>query len=56
MVVGGAVLTTLTSSVLSEENGLWLLLVIMLVSAGLGLASALYVRWIDLREGPPGAA
>ncbi|MBR9843648.1 MAG: multidrug effflux MFS transporter, partial [Rhodobacteraceae bacterium] len=56
MVLGGAVLTTLTTSVLTEENGVWLLLVIMLVSAVLGLLMAFYVRWIDLREGPPAAA
>ena len=53
MVVGGAVLTTLTTSVLTEENGVWLLLAIMLVSAVFGLLAAFYVRWIDLREGPP---
>ncbi|MCW8842452.1 MAG: multidrug effflux MFS transporter [Rhodobacteraceae bacterium] len=53
MVVGGAVLTTLTTSVLTQENGVWLLLAIMLVSAVLGLLAALYVRWIDMREGVP---
>ncbi|WP_243612522.1 multidrug effflux MFS transporter [Shimia aestuarii] len=55
MVVGGAALTTLTTSVLTEANGLWLLLAIMLGSALLGLAASLYVRRIDLREGPPRA-
>ncbi len=34
-------------------NGVWLLLAIMLVSAVLGLLAALYVRWIDMREGVP---
>lgn len=51
MVAGGAVLTSITGSVLTPENGAWLLLVIMLVSAFLGLLAAYYVRWIDIHEG-----
>ncbi|MCP9480368.1 multidrug effflux MFS transporter [Shimia sp. CNT1-13L.2] len=51
MVAGGALLTMLTGAVLSPENGVELLLWIMLASAGGGLLAALYVRRIDLREG-----
>ena len=53
MVAGGAVLTSLTSALISPANGAWLLLAIMLASAAAGLWAALYVHRIDLREGVP---
>ncbi|SEO88779.1 drug resistance transporter, Bcr/CflA subfamily [Salinihabitans flavidus] len=50
-VAGGAAFSTLAGTVLTPGNGIWLLLAIMLGSAGAGLVSALYVAWIDRREG-----
>ena len=52
-VVGGALLTTLASVTTGGENGAEILLALMLVISILGLVSALYVRRIDIREGPP---
>ncbi|MBU2942213.1 multidrug effflux MFS transporter [Shimia thalassica] len=52
MVAGGAVLTSVTGTVLTPDNGAWLLLAIMFGSAGAGLITAVYVHRIDLREGP----
>ena len=51
MVGGGAVMTSITGTMLTPQNGAWLLLAIMLVSSFLGLLAAYYVRRIDLREG-----
>lgn len=51
MVGGGAVMTSITGTMLTPQNGAWLLLTIMLVSSFLGLLAAYYVRRIDLREG-----
>lgn len=52
-VAGGAVLTTLAGAFAGGDNGAVVLLVLMLVTTLCGLASALYVRQVDLREGPP---
>ncbi len=48
---GGAVLTSITGAMVTEENGAYVLLGMMLFSSLLALAAALYVRWIDRREG-----
>lgn len=50
-VAGGALLTTLTGAVLTEENGGAVLLALILATASLSLFAAFYVRWIDQREG-----
>jgi len=49
---GGAVLTSVTTTILTEENGASTLLGMMLASSTLALLAALYVWFIDLREGP----
>lgn len=53
MVIGGAIITWGTAALLTEENAAFGVLGMMLLSATCGLLSALYVRHIDLREGPP---
>ncbi len=55
MVMGGALITWATAALLTDSNAAYGVLGMMLVSAGGGLAAALYVRRIDLREGPPDA-
>ena len=50
---GGAVLASVTGSLLTEENGAYPLLGMMLFSSAMGLVAALYVLWIDRTEGPP---
>ena len=47
----GAVVTTLTGSVLTAQNGAEMLVGILLGTAVVGLLSALYVRMLDMREG-----
>ncbi len=48
---GGAVLTSVTGAIVTEENGAHALLGMMLFSSSMALAAALYVLWIDRREG-----
>lgn len=48
-VTGGAVLTTLTGALVTAENGTFLLLSLMFTSSFLGLASALWARWLSSR-------
>jgi predicted MFS family arabinose efflux permease len=55
IVGGGAVMSLLTGALLTAENGAYPLLAVMLFSSFLGLLAALYVRWIDRREGTVGA-
>lgn len=47
---GGALLTSVTGAVLTEQNGAYTLLGIMLLASLLALAAALYVLKIDRRE------
>jgi len=51
MVGGGAVMSSLTGAVMTEENGAYALLGMMLFSSLLSLAAALYVFCIDRSEG-----
>ena len=51
MVGGGAVLTSITGAVVTEESGAYALLGMMLFASMTALAAALWVRWIDWREG-----
>ncbi len=50
-VAGGAVITSITGVILTEANGAYALLGMMLFCSAMGLAAALYVLWIDRREG-----
>ncbi|WP_375689702.1 multidrug effflux MFS transporter [Pseudooceanicola sp. LIPI14-2-Ac024] len=51
LIVGmGAVTTTLTGMLVTEANGLWLVPALMVAASVLGLAAALYVRHINLKE------
>ncbi|MHA1152528.1 MAG: multidrug effflux MFS transporter [Alphaproteobacteria bacterium] len=47
---GGAVLTSVTGAIVTEENGAHALLGMMLFSSLMALVAALYVLWIDRRE------
>jgi len=49
-VAGGAVMSAITGAVLTVENAASALLGMMLLASLLGLAAALYVRWLDRRE------
>ncbi len=49
-VAGGAVMSALTGAILTDQNAAFALLGMMLLSASLGLAAALYVLWVDRRE------
>lgn len=44
---GGAVLSSITGAILTEENGAYALLGVMLFSSAMALVAALYVRGID---------
>ncbi len=48
---GGAVLSSITGAILTEENGAYALLGMMLFSSLMALVAALYVLRIDRREG-----
>ena len=48
----GAVVTTLTGLLLTPENGAWMLVLILLGMALIGLLAGWYVRVLDAREGP----
>jgi len=48
----GAVVTTLTGLLLTPENGAWMLVLILLGMALIGLMAGWYVRVLDAREGP----
>lgn len=50
-VAGGAVLTSITGAVLTEDNAAYALFSMMLFCSAMALLAALYVLWIDLREG-----
>ncbi|MGI9499728.1 MAG: MFS transporter, partial [Geminicoccaceae bacterium] len=47
---GGALLMTITGTILTEENAAHAVLGMMLLCAFIGLIAALYVRWIDRDE------
>jgi len=49
----GAVVTTVTGASLTAENGAWMLVGILLVTAVIGLVSAWYVRVLDARDAQP---
>ncbi|HIF78272.1 MAG TPA: Bcr/CflA family efflux MFS transporter [Sulfitobacter sp.] len=51
----GAVLTSLTGALVAPENAPFVVLGIILCASILALASALYVRWVDIREPLPEA-
>ncbi|MEZ0464987.1 multidrug effflux MFS transporter [Phaeobacter sp. SYSU ZJ3003] len=51
----GAVLTSLTGALVAPENAPFMVLGIILCASILALASALYVRWVDIREPLPEA-
>lgn len=54
MMVGtGALMTTLTGMIVTEENAPLALLSIMLTSSALGLLAVLWVRWLERRAGMP---
>jgi Bcr/CflA subfamily drug resistance transporter len=48
---GGAALTSITGAIVTAENGAYALLGMMLFASLMALAAALYVLWIDRREG-----
>ena len=50
VVAGGAAVSVITGSVLTEENAAYGLLGTMLVSSALGLGAALYVLYVDRHE------
>ena len=50
VVAGGAAVSAITGSVLTEENAAYGLLGTMLVSSALGLGAALYVLYVDRHE------
>jgi MFS family permease len=52
---GGAAMSALAGAVLTPSNAAPAVLAMMLLASLLGLAAALYVLWIDRREGPAGA-
>ncbi|MGI9388155.1 MAG: multidrug effflux MFS transporter [Methyloligellaceae bacterium] len=47
---GGAVMSAITGTILTEENAAVALLAMMLLSSVLGLLAALYVWWVDKTE------
>lgn len=47
---GGAVTSAVTGAILTEENGAFMLLGMMLLSSSMALVAALYVLWLDRRE------
>ncbi len=49
-VAGGAVMSAITGAILTAGNAIYALLGMMLLSSLLGLASALWVRWLDQQE------
>ena len=49
-VAGGAIITFLTSTMLNDQNGVYVLFAMMLACSALGLLAALAVRWLDQRE------
>ena len=51
----GAVLTTVTGTIVTATNAPFAVLGLMLCCGVFGLASALFVRWVDLREPLPDA-
>ena len=51
IVAVGAVLTVLPGLLLTPENGVWVLMALMMSLAAGGLASGLYVWVLDIREG-----
>jgi Bcr/CflA subfamily drug resistance transporter len=53
---GGAVLSAITGAILTEENGAYALLGVMLFSSLMALLAALSVLLIDRREGPASLA
>lgn len=46
-IAGGAAMSAITGALLTTHNAGYMLLLLMLFSASLGLVSALYVRWLD---------
>ena len=48
---GGAVISSITGAILTGENAVYTFLGAMLLCSAVGLCAALYVRWIDWREG-----
>lgn len=52
----GAVLTSATGALVSAQNAPFVVLGMMLGTGVLGLASAFYVRWVDLRDPLPETA
>jgi sugar phosphate permease len=51
-VAGGAVLTSITGAILTEENGVYALFGMMLFSSSVALIAALYVLMLNQREDP----
>lgn len=49
VIAGGAVLTGLTGQVLTEQNGAWMLVSLMLASSTLGLICALWARRLGIQ-------
>jgi MFS transporter, DHA1 family, multidrug resistance protein len=49
-VAGGAVISSITGAILTEENGGYATLGVMLCSSLTALFAALYVHWTDRRE------
>jgi predicted MFS family arabinose efflux permease len=49
LVAGGAALSAITGALVTPANGPCALLAMMLLSSLLGLAAAMYVRWLDRR-------
>jgi len=49
-VAGGAVMASITGTLVTEQNGVYPLLGMMLFSSLMGLAAALYVLWADRAE------
>lgn len=47
---GGAVFTMISGAIITEDNGAYALLGMMLFSSAMGLFAAIYVAWVDWRE------
>ena len=49
-VAGGAIITFLTTAMMNEQNGVYVLFAMMLLCSALGLLAALAIRLLDQRE------
>lgn len=52
MIGGGAALSAFTGAILSEETGVWPLILVMFASSAASVCAALFVLWVEKRRGP----